>query len=136
MRYIEILVAQFLNVLHRNFYTTSLFIARDILSAEDKPKQELLKKLKYIQDNTCEDLEVPLSIVEAYYVSNWVYLSKSIELRNNHNRIIELPVYKLKFYLDRAYIDMRDIVRQVAMKYSIDIPFKEGAGEGGNIIIG
>jgi len=132
MRYIEILVAQFLNVLHRNFYTTSLFIARDILSAEDKPKQELLKKLKYIQDNTCEDLEVPLSIVEAYYVSNWVYLSKSIELRNNHNRIIELPVYKLKFYLDRAYIDMRDIVRQVAMKYSIDIPFKEGA----NIIIG
>ena len=128
------LTMQFLNIMHRNFYTTSLFIARDIVKGEDKPTKAILDKLEYIRLNTCEELEVPLSTVEAYYISNWVRLSKSIELRTNSGDIIELPVYKLKFYLDKAYLELRDIVRTVAIKYSIDIPFK--GTEGATIDIG
>jgi hypothetical protein len=125
---------QFLNVLHRNFYTTSLFLARDIVKGEDDPDKKILSRLEYIRLNTCEELEVPLSTVEAYYIANWIALSRSVELRTNMGDIIELPVYKLKFYLDKAYIELRDIVRTVAIKYSIDIPFK--GSESGTIEIG
>jgi len=114
-----------------------MFIARDIVKAEEKQNTKLLDKLKDIEANTCKELLVPLSVVEAYYVSNWISLSKSIELRNNHGRIVELPVYRLKYYLDQSYMEMRDIVRQIAIKYSIDIPYRDIVGEeGGEVKIG
>lgn len=135
MRYIEILILQFLNNFHRYFYTTSVFIARDIIEADEKCPKKVKEELKFIWNNTTPELKVPISIVEAYYINNWIRLSKTIEMRNNEGRVIELPIYKLKKYLDEAYVDIRNIVRQVAIKYSLDIPFKEiGVGKQGEEI--
>lgn len=102
-----------------------MFLAKDIVKAEEPPNREYVKRLDYIWEHTTEDLNVPLSIVEAYYIPNAFNLNKNIELRDNDGHVFEMPVYKIKRHLDDAYIQIREIVRKVAIRYSIDIPFKE-----------
>jgi len=134
MRYIEVLIMQFLSNMHRYFYSNALFIARDIIKANEPFNQKLLEKINEIWENTTPELNISLSTVEAYYITNWIRLSRSIEMRDNNDRIVEMPIYKLKKHLDEAYMELRDVVRIVARKYSIDIPFREVGGQGGGVI--
>lgn len=127
-----------MNSFHRNFYSTAFFIARDIVNAEDVPLEDLNKKLNFVWENTTKELKIPLSTVEAYYLANYYKLSKTIEMRDNDGIIREITVYKLKRHLDEAYMDIRDVVRAIAHKYSIDIPFKNTNAntQSGEIVIG
>lgn len=127
MEYLKVLIGQFLG--ERNFLQ-ALNLCQDIIKAEDSPDIKLQAKLDWIKENTTKSMRIPFMIVETYVSSNSNQpLNKTLEVpvsATRPKRYREYEVIDLIIEMKKAYESMREIVTEIAKKYSIDLPFQKG----------
>ena len=127
------------------FYSTSLFLARAIVTLDMKGKSEEesfvnrkhLKKLDYIVKNTHEDLKKPLAVVEAIVASKerseW---GKEYGGRNNDHEEVELAdgtklnIMDLYRLMKESYGDCIMAVVDVVTEYSSDYRYAQANSDG------
>jgi hypothetical protein len=126
MEYLKVLIGQFLG--ERNFLQ-AMNLCQDIIKAEDTPSQPMQEKLDWIKKNTTENLKIPFMIIETYVSKNInKSLTYTVEVPTTDTRprrYREYELIELIIEMKVAYEGMREIVTQIAKKYSIDIPFKK-----------
>jgi len=149
MKPIEYLGNRFFDLMivqpRETFYSTSLFLARAIVTLDMKGKSEEesvinrkhLKKLDYIVKNTHEDLMKPLAVVEAIVASKerseW---GKEYGGKNNRNEEVELKdgtkLYIMDLYrlMKESYGDCIMAVVDVVTEYSSDYRYAQPASDG------
>jgi len=142
LRYIEANVGIFLNLMQikpPQFYTTSLFLALNILGMDETGQSaKKIKELNQIKEQTHEDLNIRLAkaeaIVDSRPLETW---GKPLEdlLDNNGKRIRingkPINILDLYMYLKESYQPMLEAVSSIAKDYTMEIKFNLG-GNGGN----
>lgn len=130
MRYIETLLLQFRSETVRSNYGGVLNLAMDIVKGEDRPNQVLLRKLVWIKNNTTEKLRTNYYIVINTLARKIHHnLDAPIEIRVGRGRTVEYSLGELIAEIEEAHMKINDVVREVAKKYSLDIPFRKSGGE-------
>lgn len=130
MRYIETLLLQFRSETVRSNYGGVLNLAMDIVKGEDSPNQVLLRKLVWIKNNTTEKLRTNYYIVINTLARKIHHnLDAPIEIRVGRGRTVEYSLGELIAEIEEAHMRINDVVREVAKKYSLDIPFRKAGGE-------
>jgi hypothetical protein len=124
MEYLKVLIGQFLG--ERNFLQ-AMNLCQDIIKAEDTPNQTMQTKLDWIKKNTTENLKIPFMIIETYVSKNinkpLTYTVEVPTTDTRPRRFREYELIELIIEMKVAYEGMREIVTQIAKRYSIDIPF-------------
>jgi hypothetical protein len=124
MEYLKVLIGQFLG--ERNFLQ-AMNLCQDIIKAEDTPNQTMQDKLNWIKKNTTDNLKIPFMIIETYVSKNinkpLTYTVEVPTTDTRPRRFREYELIELIIEMKVAYEGMRDIVTQIAKRYSIDIPF-------------
>jgi len=137
MRYIEANVGIFLNLMQikpPQFYTTSLFLALNILGMDESPEsKKRIKELNLIKEQTHEDLNIRLAkaeaIVDSRPLETW---GKPLEdLVNNDGKRIKIKsrpisVLDLYMYLKESYQPMLEAVSSIARGYTMEVRFNYG----------
>jgi len=129
MEYIKILVATFLR--ERNFLQ-AMNLCQDIINAEDKENKVLQKKLNWIKQNTTKKLKIPFHVVETYvskYSMKPLTFAVEVPINTEKNRTMykEFEMLELIINMKEAYEGMREIVTEIAKKYSISIPMQSSS---------
>jgi hypothetical protein len=124
MEYLKVLIGQFLG--ERNFLQ-AMNLCQDIIKAEDTPNQTMQDKLNWIKKNTTDNLKIPFMIIETYVSKNINKpLTYTVEVPTSDTRprrFREYELIELIIEMKVAYEGMREIVTEIAKRYSIDIPF-------------
>jgi hypothetical protein len=124
LEYLKVLIGQFLG--ERNFLQ-AMNLCQDIIKAEDTPNAVMQEKLDWIKKNTTENLKIPFMIIETYVSKNInKSLTYTVEVPTTDTRprrFREYELIELIIEMKVAYEGMREIVTQIAKRYSIDIPF-------------
>jgi hypothetical protein len=111
------------------FYTTSLSIAYCLVATEDKPDDEILKRLEYLRENTHEKLNLPIAMTELIILTNLSKgLGRPIEFRDNNNKTIEMDLGRIIKYAKDSYFELAQIVIRIAKKYDVSIPMRGDTG--------
>jgi len=100
--------------------TASLLIklVESLVASEPEPDKKNKDRLKWLYDNTNENVNVALPVVELAVFKNLDRgLSREIEIGDKTYHLVEL--YK---YLDEISKELATMVIGIAKKYSIDIP--------------
>jgi hypothetical protein len=99
-------------------------IVEGLIASEPEPDEKLIKRIKWISENTHEEVKEPLSIIELVVFKNLDRgLSREVEISNKTYLLVEL--YK---YLDEISKELTKIVIGIAKKFSLDIPINMGFG--------
>jgi hypothetical protein len=100
-------------------------LALEILKAEDQPNMPLIKRLEWIKNNTTSRLRTNYFIIVNILMRKMHYsLEAPIEIRVGRGRTTECSLGEIIAELEESHIKINEIVREVAKRYSIDIPFK------------
>jgi len=125
MRYLETLIMQFRVETVRSNFGGILHLGLEIIKAEDQPNEILLKRLNWIKDNTTEMLHTNYFIIVNTLARHMHQgLDSPIEIKIGRGRTMEMSLGELISELEDAHININEVVREVAKKYSLDIPFK------------
>jgi len=109
----------------RSNFSGILHLAFEIIKAEDKPNESALKKLQWLKNNTTQKLNTNYFVIVNTLARKMHYnLDAPIEIERSHGKTYEVSLGELISELENAHIEINDIVRGVAKKYSLDIPFK------------
>lgn len=137
MRPIEYLAHIFFDLMRiqpeGKFYSTSISLAFSIVKLDQKDRKDVSKhkgyfdKLKYIEENTHENLKMPLAKVEAIVDSiersKW---NKEYEGKNNNDTHVkkrdgkEIRILDMYQYLKEAYTPIVEIVVDIIGPYSME----------------
>ena len=125
MRYVETLITQFRVESVRSNFGGLLHLALEIIKAEDSVNQNLLKRLNWIKNNTTEKLSTNYFVIVNTLARKMHHnLDAPIEIEYTHGKTYEITLGELISELEESHMAINDIVREVAKKYSLDIPFK------------
>ena len=114
----------------RGNYGAILHLALEIVKSEEPPDEKLLKKLNWIKEHTTENLNTNYFVVVHTIARNMPRpLTWQIEMKVSARRTQDFELGQLISEIEDAHIKINDIVRTVAKKYSIDIPFGVGQGQ-------
>jgi uncharacterized protein Veg len=114
----------------REFYTLSLTICYCLITAEETPDQQIIKRLDFIKDNTHEKIMLPLSTCEMAILTNLgSNIGKIIEFKDNNGRDREYPLHVLIKYAKESYFELATYVVEIGKKYSLDIPMRGQQGQ-------
>ena len=85
---------------------------------EQEHKDDCLRRIYVIHNQTHPDLNMQLSVVESLVIKNSQFgLTKELQM---HGKTIKL--YHLYTYLDEATKELTKIVMEIASKYGLEIP--------------
>lgn len=95
-----------------------------LISAESEPDKKNMSRLKWIYENTHEEVNQPLAIIELAVFKNLDRgLNREIEIGEKSYYLIHL--YK---YLDEITKELSTMVIEISKKYSIDLPMSAYTG--------
>lgn len=98
--------------------TTLIKLVEALISSEPEPDKKHKDKLKWIYENTSEEINCSLSIVELIVFKN---IDKGVSFEVSiGDKYFELS--KLYYTLDEINKELCRIVIEIAKKYSVDIP--------------
>jgi len=107
--------------------TLLIKLVEAIITSEPEPDEKIKARVKWIYENTHEEVEESLPIIELAVFKNLDRgLNREIDVGEKTHSLIIL--YK---YLDEVAKELSTIVIQIARKYSIDIPLSNMMGGGG-----
>jgi iron-sulfur cluster repair protein YtfE (RIC family) len=108
--------------------TLLIKVVEALINSEPEPDEKIMKRIKWIYENTHERVEAHLSIVELVVFRNLDKgVNKEIEIGDKTFYLAEL--YN---YLDEISKELTNIVIKIAKKYSLDIPMVSfGTGKQG-----
>lgn len=113
----------------REFYTLALTVCFGLISAEDEPDAEILKRLVFIRDNTHAKLQIPLSVAELIILTNYSRkIGNMVEFKDNDGQTKDYPLWMVVRYTKESYFELAQFVVKIAKKYSLDIPMKPSTG--------
>lgn len=113
----------------REFYTTSLSIAYCLVATEDKPDEDVLKRLEFLRENTHEKLNLPIAMTELIILTNLSKgLGRPIEYKDNNNKTVEMDLGRIIKYAKDSYFELAQIVIKIAKKYDVSIPMRGDTG--------
>jgi hypothetical protein len=98
--------------------TKLIKVVEALISSEPEKDEETLNRVKWIYENTHEDVYIPLSIIELAVFKNLDRgLNREIDIKNKSFNLVEL--YKI---LDEITLELTRITINIAKKYSVDLP--------------
>jgi hypothetical protein len=99
-------------------FSDMYFICKSLVLSEPEPDKKYLEKLEYIYNNTNEEVNAPLAVIEMLVFKNIQHgISKEIDIYGK-----EFSLNKLYAMLDAVNDQCLEIVVAIAKKYSIDFP--------------
>lgn len=109
----------------REFYSLSLTICYCMITSEENPDQEILKRLDYIKNNTHEKILLPLTTSELIILTNFGRgIGRPIEFTDNDGVVREYSLHQLIRYAKESYFELSQFVVKIGKKYSLDIPMR------------
>jgi hypothetical protein len=116
----------------RNNYGALLHLALEIVKAEDEPDKELLRKLMWIKSHTTKKLNTNYFVVVHTILRRMALpLTALIEVKVSQKKTKEFELGELISELEESHMEINDIIREVAKKYSLDIMM---GGVGGGVL--
>jgi hypothetical protein len=85
----------------------------------------LLRKLEWVKNYTTEKLRTNYFLIVNTLARNMHHnLDYPVEVEVSRGRTLEMSVGEMLAEIEEAHIRINEIVRDIAKKYSLDIPFK------------
>lgn len=112
----------------REFYTLSLTICYCLVTAEDTPDSDIVRRLDYIREHTHPKINLPLATTELIILTNLGRgISGLVEIQDNLGRTVEYPLHQFIRYAKESYFELAKFVTKIGKKYSLDIQMRSDA---------
>lgn len=127
MNFIEYLIAAWFANLNNNDFSTPNYydltlMAKALILAETPIDRALLAKVEFIEENTNEELKIPVSVID-FMISRNFHKPFSQELSVYGK---DLTITELHYHANRVLAQLIPIIVEISRKYSLEFQFKKG----------
>lgn len=98
--------------------TKLMKLLKSVISSESEQDNEMSERLKWIQENTHDEINCPLPIIELMVFRN-LHGNLNREITIGENDFFLIDLYKI---LDEVIIEMTDMIIKIGKKYSFEMP--------------